>query len=162
MHITLQKRDKGQTWASPISGESQLDPHTAHLEQKRLMLQRFQEEVKFTFVIFLCANYVSELQKSFGLQSIIWLISLAISFLLLLCCSVRKLYVRVAHFHPASLICFSIYTKFTASFHLPQKSNNCLSLIVKSQLTWIYSDCLFKMDKLVFKCLFVMDFLPTL
>ncbi|KAK1294332.1 hypothetical protein QJS10_CPA16g00228 [Acorus calamus] len=44
MHITLQKRDKGWTWPSPILGQGQLDPHTADLEQKRLMLQRFQEE----------------------------------------------------------------------------------------------------------------------
>lgn len=45
MHITLQKRDKGQTWSSPILGQGQLDPYSADLEQKRLMLQRFQEEV---------------------------------------------------------------------------------------------------------------------
>ncbi|GFY82102.1 HSP20-like chaperones superfamily protein [Actinidia rufa] len=44
MHITLQKRDKGQTWASPILGQGQLDPYSADVEQKRLMLQRFQEE----------------------------------------------------------------------------------------------------------------------
>ncbi|KAB5520397.1 hypothetical protein DKX38_024716 [Salix brachista] len=44
MHITLQKRDKGQTWASPILGEGQLDAYSSDLEQKRLMLQRFQEE----------------------------------------------------------------------------------------------------------------------
>ena len=50
MHITLQKRDKGQTWASPISGQGQLDPYATDLEQKRLMLQRFQEEVSFAFI----------------------------------------------------------------------------------------------------------------
>ncbi|KAK9279124.1 hypothetical protein L1049_012799 [Liquidambar formosana] len=44
MHITLQKRDKGQTWPSPILGQGQLDPLSTDLEQKRLMLQRFQEE----------------------------------------------------------------------------------------------------------------------
>ncbi|KAA8534076.1 hypothetical protein F0562_031731 [Nyssa sinensis] len=44
MHITLQKRDKGQTWSSPILGQGQLDPYAVDLEQKRLMLQRFQEE----------------------------------------------------------------------------------------------------------------------
>ncbi|KAG2333315.1 hypothetical protein Bca4012_017006 [Brassica carinata] len=44
MHITLQKREKGQTWASPILGQGQLDPYATDLEQKRLMLQRFQEE----------------------------------------------------------------------------------------------------------------------
>lgn len=49
MHITLQKRDKGQTWASPIVGEGQLDPYSTDLEQKRLMLQRFQEEVNYTY-----------------------------------------------------------------------------------------------------------------
>lgn len=49
MHITLQKRDKGQTWASPIVGEGQLDPYATDLEQKRLMLQRFQEEVNYTY-----------------------------------------------------------------------------------------------------------------
>ena len=50
MHITLQKRDKGQTWASPILGQGQLDPYATDLEQKRLMLQRFQEEVGFSFI----------------------------------------------------------------------------------------------------------------
>ncbi|KAJ9686975.1 hypothetical protein PVL29_015715 [Vitis rotundifolia] len=44
MHITLQKREKGYTWSSPIVGEGQLDPYSTDLEQKRLMLQRFQEE----------------------------------------------------------------------------------------------------------------------
>ncbi|XP_065044748.1 uncharacterized protein LOC135676938 [Musa acuminata AAA Group] len=44
MHVTLQKRDKGQTWSSPILGQGALDPYSADLEQKRLMLQRFQEE----------------------------------------------------------------------------------------------------------------------
>ncbi|CAI0540707.1 unnamed protein product [Linum tenue] len=44
MHITLQKRDKGQMWASPLMGDGQLDPYAADIEQKRLMLQRFQEE----------------------------------------------------------------------------------------------------------------------
>ncbi|KAI5408717.1 hypothetical protein KIW84_054520 [Lathyrus oleraceus] len=44
MHITLNKRDKGQTWASPILGQGQLDAYSSDLEQKRLMLQRFQEE----------------------------------------------------------------------------------------------------------------------
>ncbi|KAK4764495.1 hypothetical protein SAY87_013933 [Trapa incisa] len=44
MHIFLQKRDIGQTWSSPIQGQGHLDPYTSDLEQKRLMLQRFQEE----------------------------------------------------------------------------------------------------------------------
>ena len=45
MHITLQKREKGKTWSSPIQGQGSLDPYAADQEQKRLMLQRFQEEV---------------------------------------------------------------------------------------------------------------------
>jgi len=51
MHITLQKRDKGQTWSLPIVGEGQLDPYSVDLEQKRLMLQRFQEEVMYCYLI---------------------------------------------------------------------------------------------------------------
>lgn len=51
MHITLNKRDKGQTWASPILGEGQLDAYSTDLEQKRLMLQRFQEEVSFPLIV---------------------------------------------------------------------------------------------------------------
>ena len=47
MHISLQKREKGQTWSSPIEGQGLLDPYSADLEQKRLMLQRFQEEVHY-------------------------------------------------------------------------------------------------------------------
>ena len=43
MHITLQKREKGKTWSSPIQGQGILDPYAADQEQKRLMLQRFQE-----------------------------------------------------------------------------------------------------------------------
>lgn len=45
LHITLQKREKGKTWSSPIQGQGILDPYAADQEQKRLMLQRFQEEV---------------------------------------------------------------------------------------------------------------------
>lgn len=62
MHITLQKRDKGQTWASPIQGQGQLDPYSSDLEQKRLMLQRFQEEVSFFFFgysLFLSGAFLS-------------------------------------------------------------------------------------------------------
>ncbi|KAI4373399.1 hypothetical protein MLD38_011528 [Melastoma candidum] len=47
MHITLQKSDKGHTWSSPILGQGRLDPYTSDLEQKRLMLQRFQEAAQF-------------------------------------------------------------------------------------------------------------------
>ncbi|XP_062225425.1 uncharacterized protein LOC133924067 isoform X2 [Phragmites australis] len=50
MHITLQKREKGKTWSSPIQGQGILDPYAADQEQKRLMLQRFQEEQDLTFV----------------------------------------------------------------------------------------------------------------
>jgi len=49
MHITLQKREKGKTWSSPIQGQGILDPYAADQEQNRLMLQRFQEEVYSTF-----------------------------------------------------------------------------------------------------------------
>lgn len=56
MHITLQKRDKGQTWASPVLGEGQLDPLSTDLEQKRLMLQRFQEEVNCPFFTNFCSR----------------------------------------------------------------------------------------------------------
>lgn len=70
MHITLQKREKGQTWASPILGQGQLDPYATDLEQKRLMLQRFQEEVSYVlrllgFIWFLL------LQTNFLLKSIL-------------------------------------------------------------------------------------------
>ncbi len=51
MHIILQKRDKGQTWSSPILGQGELDPYASDLEQKRLMLQRFQEEVNYTYLL---------------------------------------------------------------------------------------------------------------
>ena len=44
MHITLQKRDKGQTCLPPILDQGQLDPYTINLEHKHLMLQIFQEE----------------------------------------------------------------------------------------------------------------------
>ncbi|KAG6511275.1 hypothetical protein ZIOFF_029334 [Zingiber officinale] len=40
----LNKRDKGNTWSSPVLGQGLLDSYAADLEQKRLMLQRFQEE----------------------------------------------------------------------------------------------------------------------
>jgi hypothetical protein len=45
MHIYLQKREKGQPWPSVILGHGELDPYTVDKEQRRLMLQRFQEEV---------------------------------------------------------------------------------------------------------------------
>ncbi|EFJ13817.1 hypothetical protein SELMODRAFT_92763 [Selaginella moellendorffii] len=44
LHINLQKRDKGQPWQTAIEGHGQLDPYSADLEKRRLMLERFQEE----------------------------------------------------------------------------------------------------------------------
>ncbi|MBA0767470.1 hypothetical protein Gotri_016350, partial [Gossypium trilobum] len=41
-------RVRTQTWSSPILGQGQLDPYSTDLEQKRLMLQRFQEEDRVT------------------------------------------------------------------------------------------------------------------
>ena len=70
MHITLQKREKGKTWSSPIQGQGILDPYAADQEQKRLMLQRFQEEVYSTFCtsfllfllcIFFCNSFLAVL-----------------------------------------------------------------------------------------------------
>ncbi|KAH1090898.1 hypothetical protein J1N35_018155 [Gossypium stocksii] len=46
MHITLQKRDKGQTWSSPILGQGQLDPYSTDLEQRRLMLRGFRKRTQ--------------------------------------------------------------------------------------------------------------------
>ena len=62
MHITLQKREKGKTWSSPIQGQGLLDPYAADQEQKRLMLQRFQEEVQPTF----CTSCVHPFFHIFG------------------------------------------------------------------------------------------------
>jgi len=54
MHVTLQKRQKGQPWPSAIAGHGNLDAFTADQEQRRLMLERFQEEVCMeNFVLFL-------------------------------------------------------------------------------------------------------------
>jgi hypothetical protein len=54
MHVTLQKRQKGQPWPSAIAGHGNLDAFTADQEQRRLMLERFQEEVcTENFVLFL-------------------------------------------------------------------------------------------------------------
>jgi len=70
MHITLQKREKGKTWSSPIQGQGIVDPYAADQEQKRLMLQRFQEEVYSTFCtsfllfllcIFFCNSFLAVL-----------------------------------------------------------------------------------------------------
>lgn len=59
LHVTLQKRDKGQTWSSPILGQGQLDPYASDLEQKRLMLQRFQEEVIWLSSTEIYVSYVA-------------------------------------------------------------------------------------------------------
>lgn len=45
MHVTLQKREKGQPWPSAIAGHAPLDPLQTEQEKQRLMLERFQEEV---------------------------------------------------------------------------------------------------------------------
>lgn len=45
MHVTLQKREKGQPWPSAIAGHAPLDPLKTEQERQRLMLERFQEEV---------------------------------------------------------------------------------------------------------------------
>ncbi|XP_022642555.1 nudC domain-containing protein 2 isoform X1 [Vigna radiata var. radiata] len=63
MHITLQKRDKGQTWASPILGQGQLDPYSTDLEQKRLMLQRFQEEILIVQIMMILLHYSSHYSR---------------------------------------------------------------------------------------------------
>nr|ADE76412.1 unknown [Picea sitchensis] len=44
MHITLHKRETGQTWPLPRYGQGELDPLSVDQEQRRFMLQRFQEE----------------------------------------------------------------------------------------------------------------------
>ncbi|KAG0594977.1 hypothetical protein M758_UG128100 [Ceratodon purpureus] len=49
MHVTLQKREKGQTWPSAIAGHAPLDPLKTEHEKQRLMLERFQEEVYSTW-----------------------------------------------------------------------------------------------------------------
>lgn len=87
MHVTLQKREKGQTWSSPIQGQGQLDPYTTDQEQRRLMLQRFQEEVSasippsfscnenYYFVsIILVVSYASVYKMSTVFAAFTWLI----------------------------------------------------------------------------------------
>ncbi|XP_024398923.1 uncharacterized protein [Physcomitrium patens] len=44
MHVTLQKREKGQPWPSAIAGHAPLDPLKTEQEKQRLMLERFQTE----------------------------------------------------------------------------------------------------------------------
>ena len=80
MHITLQKREKGQTWASPILGQGQLDPYAPDLEQKRLMLQRFQEEVSyskhsscFCIFFFLIESHLGQKYNYAAKDDLIWL-----------------------------------------------------------------------------------------
>jgi len=46
MHITLHKRETGQTWPLPRYGQGELDPLSVDQEQRRFMLQRFQEEAR--------------------------------------------------------------------------------------------------------------------
>lgn len=44
IHVTLQKMRKAETWASAFAGHAPLDPLAAQEEQRRILLQRFQEE----------------------------------------------------------------------------------------------------------------------
>ena len=44
LNINLQKMRKGVTWSEALRGHGQLDPMTQQEDQKRIMLERFQEE----------------------------------------------------------------------------------------------------------------------
>eukprot|EP00937_MAST-01D_sp_MAST-1D-sp2_P003617 g3617.t1 len=44
MEINLQKMQKGATWNSALEGHAQMDPFTKGEVQKKMMLERFQEE----------------------------------------------------------------------------------------------------------------------
>jgi hypothetical protein len=46
ININLQKVDKGSTWDGALQGQGQpIDPMTKESIQKKIMLERFQEEV---------------------------------------------------------------------------------------------------------------------
>jgi hypothetical protein len=45
IHVTLQKMSKGVTWLSALKGHGQLDLLSQEELKKKLMLERFQEEV---------------------------------------------------------------------------------------------------------------------
>eukprot|EP00850_Spirogloea_muscicola_P005203 SM000023S07659 [mRNA] locus=s23:774412:775853:+ [translate_table: standard] len=44
LHVTLQKVEKAHSWTSPLAGQGQLDPYSADMEKRRLLLERFQLE----------------------------------------------------------------------------------------------------------------------
>eukprot|EP00898_Chlorokybus_atmophyticus_P001281 jgi/Chlat1/2153/Chrsp17S02732 len=44
IHVTLQKAERARMWPSVFEGHEQLDPLQQDSEQKRLMLERFQQE----------------------------------------------------------------------------------------------------------------------
>jgi hypothetical protein len=44
--VTLEKGSKGETWSAAIKGHGNLDPMSQEDEKKKLMLMRFQEEVR--------------------------------------------------------------------------------------------------------------------
>ena len=44
IEINLQKVKKGETWNSALAGHESLDPFTKGEVQKKMMLERFQEE----------------------------------------------------------------------------------------------------------------------
>jgi hypothetical protein len=46
LHVTLQKSERGKLWQSALAGHTSLDPLSSEQEQKRLMLERFQQEVR--------------------------------------------------------------------------------------------------------------------
>jgi len=44
LHIHMSKVKKGETWVSAFKGQGEVDPFTQQELQKKLMLERFQEE----------------------------------------------------------------------------------------------------------------------
>ena len=50
LHINLQKMYKGEVWNAAFIGHAQLDGFTKEEVQKQLLLERFQQEVKFLFI----------------------------------------------------------------------------------------------------------------
>lgn len=44
IHVTLQKMRKAETWSTAFAGHAPLDPLATEEEQRRILLQRFQEE----------------------------------------------------------------------------------------------------------------------
>ena len=67
MHVTLQKREKGQPWPSAIAGHAPLDPLKTEQEKQRLMLERFQEEVRSMWKANADSDLVIALRLNFSL-----------------------------------------------------------------------------------------------